>query len=1034
MLARFIKALASSLTILASTSKKFDKKIGLFLLIFIISAFTATYFQWEISQAKASFPPPPADIRLAVDKSYGVNIDLSQYPEPTLDQTLDAIAATGLVWLRQPFHWAEIEVEQGQFEWQSYDTLVQAAHTRGFKIIAVLDTSPVWARAAETSPHTPPTEATDFGRFAQAVAQRYANQIDYYQIWHEPNLSERWGNAHVNVSNYVHLLKNATIPIRATHPQAKILAASLAPTTENGPLNLNEFDYLEAMYQNQAAPWFDIMGGQLYGFHLPITPTKSEPNLLNIHRVTRLRQIMVANGDTHKPIWATAFGWHALPADWAGHPPNWPSDIPAKQITRTIEALDYARSNWSWLGPILAIRWDSSGLAEDDSNRGFAINPTLLTPFETAAQYKPAIATLGDYPATHDSGQYSPGWLQGGDVVDIPHQLDNNPLNPSLSIPFEGTRLDLKINRGLYQGYLHVQIDDHPSQVLPLDENGESYIVLYDPLRQPDTVIISRYLADGPHQATIEATGGWGQWAIAGWRVGREADIRFQNRGLLISLVIMITSAGGLLWSIAQYWALLWQALTGLWVYLYGYKMQVGQPYQIGFIFVLAIAFYWLPQSLALLCLPLLGLAFLLRPDIGLMILTTGISFFLAKKALPIGTFFILEIYLALLVLAIGLRFILPQPPSLKTIRFSQLVRQINGADGVVLALVILATLTTWTANLRGVALYELRTVIMGGAVFYFLIRLIPHFSQLKRGDLVQYLIDAFIAGATLHAISALYQYIFVPSLTINAEGVQRAIGYFYGSPNNLSLFLDRTFPFLVIIMLFGLDKQRRFFYAIALLVVSSTLFLTFSKGSLLLAIPAAIVFLALMKGGKRAWFGAGLAMVLLIIALIPLARTERFFNTFSFEPGSTAFFRLKLWQSAWQILQEYPLTGLGLDNFLYEYRTHYISPQAWAEPNLSHPHNFILDFGTRLGVGGIVVLIWLLGRFWQSSLKGYFSLNYPQVNGLLLGLMGSMIPFLVHGLVDHAFFLVDLAYVFFLVLGCVEILLETDTEIHHKL
>ena len=52
--------------------------------------------------------------------------------------------------------------------------------------------------------------------------------------------------------------------------------------------------------------------------------------------------------------------------------------------------------------------------------------------------------------------------------------------------------------------------------------------------------------------------------------------------------------------------------------------------------------------------------------------------------------------------------------------------------------------------------------------------------------------LDAFVAGATLHAASALWQYAFDPAQTITAEGVRRAIGYLYGSPNNLSLFLER--------------------------------------------------------------------------------------------------------------------------------------------------------------------------------------------------------------------------------------------------
>jgi O-antigen ligase len=269
----------------------------------------------------------------------------------------------------------------------------------------------------------------------------------------------------------------------------------------------------------------------------------------------------------------------------------------------------------------------------------------------------------------------------------------------------------------------------------------------------------------------------------------------------------------------------------------------------------------------------------------------------------------------------------------------------------------------------------------------------------------------------------ALFQYAITPDQTITAEGVRRAIGYLYGSPNNLSLFLDRVLPILFAVALFGRGWQRRVLYIVGLAIVSGALFLTFSKGALLLAAPASILFIVLLRGGKTAWLGAGSGLILLAMALIPISRAERFQSTFSLQPGSTTFFRLKVWQSAWEMLNDFPLTGVGLDNFLYLYRTRYILPEAWEEPNLSHPHNLFLDFGTRIGLGGILIIIWLLWQFWSGAVTTYRRLPEANSKAILLGLMGSMVAFIVHGLIDNAYFLVDLAYTFFLSLGLVEIL-----------
>lgn len=1004
------------------------KWIILTALIFLVGAMGAFLFQRQISRAESMFPPPIAEIPLAADKRTGVNVDLTAYTEAELHEQLKQMQAARLTWLRQSFQWDEIEPEPGQFRWERYDSVVETARTYGFEIIAVIENTPAWARAEGTSPATPPLEATDFGRFAREFARHYQPKITHYQIWHEPNLSERWGNRYVSPADYVLLLKNAAINIRAVQPEAKIITAGLAPTVENGPLNLNEAAYLQGMYRAGAALWFDVVAGQLYGFNESVAPAQTDANLLNLHRVNLLRRVMETNGDGDKPIWATIFGWNALPADWSGRPSPWPADTPEKQLARTEAAIDYARANWPWLGPILGARWDAAGLDSADPALGFAINSALLPPFEDAGRNKAYTATVGSYPAMHITGQYSPGWNRSPTGADIPRPTDEFTENPTLTIPFEGTRLDLKLNRGAYQGYLRVSVDGLPSKTLPADETGRSYVVLNDPLGRAATVTVARYLPDGQHTAVIEAEGGWGQWAISGWNVHREADTRALTRWLAICLLAVAATGGLLLRQPAFFVPRGWRSPATLWNRAIDLVEPLPYTRQLALTLILAAAFWLLPGSMALLVLPLLGLLFLLNPEMGLLLTGFSISFFLAKKPLPVGTFGVLELVLALTALATLLRLFLSRKTGISAREIVSL-KWLNAADWGALALAAVAIVTTFTADNIGVAVYELRTVIAGSVVFYFLIRLLPRILNVDRTQFARRLMNAFVAGAALHAATALFQYGFAPEQTITAEGVQRAIGYLYGSPNNLSLFLERALPISAALVLFGSDRKERLWHGLALLMVGAALFLTYSKGSLLLAIPAALLFLALVRGGKNAWLGAGSGLILLAVALIPLSRTVRFRNTFSLEPGSTAFSRIKLWQSAWRMFKEHPLTGVGPDNFLYAYRTRYILPEAWAEPDLNHPHNLILDFGTRIGLGGIVVLIWLQARFWIASLKGYFGHSNTQAKILLLGLMASMITFLVHGLIDNSFFLVDLAYTFFLTLGLTEELTHSANQ-----
>jgi len=117
-------------------------------------------------------------------------------------------------------------------------------------------------------------------------------------------------------------------------------------------------------------------------------------------------------------------------------------------------------------------------------------------------------------------------------------------------------------------------------------------------------------------------------------------------------------------------------------------------------------------------------------------------------------------------------------------------------------------------------------------------------------------------------------------------------------------------------------------------------------------------------------------------------------------------------------MIRDHPLFGVGLDNFLYQYRDRYVLPEAIVERNLSHPHNIVLDFWTRLGILGVVAIVWLEVVFFREGLRLYRGLRDPDLRVLALGLMASMADCLAHGLIDNSYFLVDLAFVFMLTVG----------------
>ncbi|HVO43835.1 MAG TPA: hypothetical protein VMT34_14490, partial [Aggregatilineales bacterium] len=87
--------------------------IGCVLLIVFGGATSAYALRQRALQTRGYADPtvnPDLPVRLPLA---GVNVELTQYDDPNLDQTLTAIAAANFTWVRQEFAWASIEPIQG---------------------------------------------------------------------------------------------------------------------------------------------------------------------------------------------------------------------------------------------------------------------------------------------------------------------------------------------------------------------------------------------------------------------------------------------------------------------------------------------------------------------------------------------------------------------------------------------------------------------------------------------------------------------------------------------------------------------------------------------------------------------------------------------------------------------------------------------------------------------------------------------------------------------------------------------------------
>jgi hypothetical protein len=294
---------------------------------------------------------------------FGINTFLQlEVEEAKRERSLQMIREAGFRWIRQEFVWEDIEIHgKGDFEdrrwepyqsaWKKYDNIVDLAEQYEIEIIARLSNPPSWSRADgnDRGTYVPPDDYEDFGDFVYAVVSRYKGRIRYYQIWNEPNLVREWGK--VNAREYVELLQTAYLRAKEADPDCVILAGALSATIElddsEWGKGINDFVYLQQMYDAGAAPYFDIMSTQGYGLFSGPTDRRMRPRVLNFSRPLYIREIMVANGDAHKPIWISELDWSPVPGDVTPVYGRYDEETRARYV---VEAYDRMQEEWPWMG------------------------------------------------------------------------------------------------------------------------------------------------------------------------------------------------------------------------------------------------------------------------------------------------------------------------------------------------------------------------------------------------------------------------------------------------------------------------------------------------------------------------------------------------------------------------------------------------------------------------------------------------------------------------------------------------------------
>ncbi len=287
-------------------------------------------------------------------------------------------------------------------------------------------------------------------------------------------------------------------------------------------------------------------------------------------------------------------------------------------------------------------------------------------------------------------------------------------------------------------------------------------------------------------------------------------------------------------------------------------------------------------------------------------------------------------------------------------------------------------------------------------------------------------------------------------------------------------------------------DKVKIAFISLTIVMSALSIYFAKSKGALL-GVAAGLVAFGLLANKKIRWATIIIALIFGIGIMAYQPARELAYNTITFKTFSGQI-RQAGWSDAWKMIKDGRLiTGAGLANFqtaVRPYHTEGMFVKDYSDPDFQrklvfneayrtahwqpleiylYPHNIVLNFWSELGLAGLLLFIWIIGKyFWMgirvlslqshlSGRQGVYSLCHPRasrqqaakpgdpgVNSktvsttrswipacagmttekgsfviadkyLNIGLICAMVVIVVHGLVDAPYFKNDLAVMFWL-------------------
>jgi O-antigen ligase len=231
-----------------------------------------------------------------------------------------------------------------------------------------------------------------------------------------------------------------------------------------------------------------------------------------------------------------------------------------------------------------------------------------------------------------------------------------------------------------------------------------------------------------------------------------------------------------------------------------------------------------------------------------------------------------------------------------------------------------------------------------------------------------------------------------------------------YTSSNAVAMFLEPPAAFAIGLVLFA-DERRDRLMALAWAAILAVAFvLTFSRGGYLaIAILGVLTVINVRPDLRRPLLIVGIAVAVVVLLTVVLASTTPLMKSrFSYRAlNYTLQTRAAIFTATLSIIAAHPILGVGLGGYVYNLH---------GFPEI-YPHDVYMTFWVELGLLGLLAFLYIFARLGVSAWKA-LSLASGFEKALLWGVVGTVVTWAVHGIVDSPYWKNDMAVEFWLVVA----------------